>query len=58
LPALSLKSSKVAHGFTTYLEGGICTSLISKGLLVTTPEPLGKKSRPTTFSNKELFPED
>lgn len=48
----------MAQGLTFSLEGGIWTNLISKGLLVTTPAPLGKKSRPTTFSNKELLPED
>ena len=32
--------------------------LNSSGLLVTTPDPRGKKSNPTMFSNSELFPED
>lgn len=34
------------------------TSLNSRGLLVTTPEPLGKKSKPTIFYSSELLPED
>ena len=34
------------------------TSLNYNGLLVTTPEPRGKKSKPTMFSRRELFPLD
>lgn len=37
---------------------GTWTNLISRGLLVTNPSPLGKKSSPTIFSNKEDFPLD
>ena len=33
-------------------------SLSSKGLRVTTPLPLGKKSKPTILSNNELLPDD
>jgi len=32
--------------------------LNSKGLLVTIPDPLGKKFKPQIDSNKELFPAD
>ena len=45
------------YGFT-YYNPTVWTNLISKGLLVTTPSPLGKKSNPTTASSKELFPLD
>jgi hypothetical protein len=36
----------------------VWTNLISNGLLVTTPSPLGKKSKPTTASKRELLPLD
>ena len=36
----------------------VWTSLSSRGLLVTTPDPRGRKSRPTMFSKSELFPLD
>ena len=38
--------------------GSMCTNLSSRGLRVTTPDPLGKKSRPTMFSSSELLPLD
>lgn len=38
--------------------GSIWTSLSSRGLRVTTPEPLGKKSSPTIFYSSELLPLD
>lgn len=35
----------------------ICMSCKTRGLRVTMPEPLGRKSRPTRLSNTELLPE-
>lgn len=40
------------------LRGSVWTSLNYKGLRVTTPEPRGKKSKPTIFSKSELLPLD
>ena len=42
----------------TNIRGSVWTSLSSKGLRVTTPEPRGRKSSPTIFSRRELFPLD
>ena len=57
----SLKSVKLLPGtssnlHTGSLRRGWVDNLISKGLLVTIPLPLGKKSRPTICYSKELFP--
>ena len=51
-------SSKTAQGFTLPSDSDKCIRRSSRGLLVTTPEPLGRKSSPTMFSNKEDFPDD
>lgn len=56
LPSLSF--SKIAYGFPYALLGSKCTKRSSRGRLVTTPEPRGRKSRPTIFSKSELFPLD
>ena len=53
----SLISSKIAHGLI-FCSSGICERRISRGRLVTTPFPLGKKSKPTIDSKTEDFPED
>lgn len=37
-------------------SGGTFTSCNTRGRRVTTPEPRGRKSRPTKLSNTELFP--
>lgn len=47
--------SNTAHGFMSSFPAS-WTNRISKGLLVTTPSPLGRKSSPTMDSSKELFP--
>lgn len=49
-------SGNTPYGF----EVGLLTWTIlnSSGLLVTTPEPLGKKSRPTMFSKSDDLPDD
>jgi hypothetical protein len=51
----------LAVGFA-WMEGGVrgsvCTRRSSKGRRVTTPDPLGRKSRPTIFSRSELLPLD
>jgi len=39
-----------------YFLPKVLHNLNSSGLLVTTPDPLGKKSNPTTDSITELFP--
>lgn len=41
-----------------YLRLLTWTILNSRGLLVTTPDPLGKKSRPTMFYKRDDFPDD
>jgi hypothetical protein len=56
-------SGNTPYGFeVAYLNQnvrfGTCTILNSSGLLVTTPEPLGKKSRPTMFSKSDDLPDD
>lgn len=48
----------IALKFYNKLRWSVWTSLNYNGLLVTTPEPRGKKSKPTMFSSKELFPLD
>lgn len=51
----------LAIGFACMEEevrGSVCTRRSSKGRRVTTPDPLGRKSRPTMFSSRELFPLD
>jgi hypothetical protein len=48
-------SSNLAHGIIFSFEW---LSLSSQGLLVTTPSPLGKKSRPTMDSRTEDLPAD
>lgn len=40
------------------VRGSVWTNLSSSGRLVTTPDPLGRKSRPTMFSRSELLPLD
>lgn len=52
-----LSTSNTAYDFSFFLASR-WTSLSSSGLLVTTPDPLGKKSKPTIFSSNELLPED
>lgn len=52
---------RLAVGFACMEEevrGSVCTRRSSKGRRVTTPDPLGRKSRPTIFSRSELFPLD
>ena len=46
-------SSNIAQGSPEF----IWHKRSSKGLRVTTPSPLGKKSKPTMDSNTEDFPE-
>jgi len=48
-------SSNTPYGFGSY-SLGVYTNLNSRGLLVTTPSPLGKKSRPTIYSRRDDFP--
>lgn len=47
--------SNIPYGSSTSIAW---TNLNSKGLLVTVPSPLGKKSYPTIDSNNELLPAD
>lgn len=53
---LSGTSPNWPHG--TRLGSCSCTNQSSKGLRVTTPDPLGKKSIPTIDSKTEDFPDD
>ena len=48
-------SSNLAHGS---ILSAAWLSLNSRGLLVTTPSPLGKKSKPTIDSSTEDLPAD
>ena len=59
----SAKSVNFLFGTSSNLAHGTIYSLAwfkrnSKGLLVTTPSPLGKKSSPTIDSNTDDFPAD
>lgn len=51
-PMIDLKDKK------EMLRGSVWTRRSYKGRRVTTPLPRGKKSKPTMFSNNELFPLD
>lgn len=53
-----LSFSKIAYGFPYECLGSRWTRRSSRGRRVTTPEPLGRKSSPTMFSRRELFPLD